>query len=160
MSCQLQTVKKASNACMKLCHNSYRYLLPRTVRHILSTPLASAHETSVDLVRTQTKSTQAQGHSTMLHSPSGTGWQMHSKTQKTLHLFSGSSHHICFQLLSHPLASSSPSLDLFPTVPPESLSSQFPPLFPSTLPFSIISAKCRQHVAVCMESKLGYKRKH
>ena len=81
---------------------------------------------------------------------------------ETLHLFNGSSNQICFQLLSHPQASSSASLKHLPTLPhvtvpsPQFLTWQFPPLRVPSPPFSIVF-KCKEHVAVCMELNCTYK---
>ena len=66
----------------------YRNWFPHTVHLVLSTPLPSAAYASLDLVRTQTKSTQMRSHSAVLCPPSGTGCQTHSKMQKTLQLSS------------------------------------------------------------------------
>ena len=44
------------------------------------------------------KNVQGQGHSAMLHPPSGTGCQTSFTKQKTLLLFGGIWNHICFQL--------------------------------------------------------------
>ena len=52
-------------------------------------------------------------HSTMLHQPSETGCEIHSKIQKTLHLFGSSWNRICFQHLSDPPASSSTPHQIF-----------------------------------------------
>ena len=57
---------------------------------VLSTPAPCADWTSQDLMRTQIKNIQEQGHSTMLHPPSGTGCQINFTKQKTLLLFRSS----------------------------------------------------------------------
>ena len=74
---------------MKLRHGIYRNLFPHTVRLVLSAPLPSADLPSLDSARTQTKSTQAQGHCAVLRLPSGTGCQARCKRQKTWRLFDG-----------------------------------------------------------------------
>ena len=74
---------------MKLRHGIYRNLFPHTFRLVLSALLPSADLPSLDSARTQTKSTQAQGHCAALRPPSGTGCQARSKRQKTWRLFDG-----------------------------------------------------------------------
>ena len=125
-----------SNACIKLCHNIYRNLFSHTIGLILSTK--------------NTQSTQVQGHSAVLHPSSRLhGADSHSRMQKTLSLFSCSFNFICFYHLNHSSTSSPPSPDLFSHSPACILLLTVPP----SLPFSIIFAKCNEHVTVCMELK-------
>ena len=85
-----------------------------------------------------------QGHSTVLHQPSGTGCQTHSDVvsfQQQLPFF-------FFQLFSHPPVSSSPSQELF-----SHSASCIPLLTIPSQPLSFhIIIKHNEHVAVYMES--------
>lgn len=64
-------------------HSIYGNLFPHTIHLALSIPLPSTEQPPLDLARTQTKDTQAQGHSAaMLHPPSATGYRTHPKTRK------------------------------------------------------------------------------
>ena len=97
---------------------------------LLPTSLLSADSASVGSARRQTKSTQAHDHPAVLTHPMEQVAR-HTATlhnDKTLRLFCGTSTFICFQLLSHPPAYSSPSPDLFSHSPSRIplLQSQFP----------------------------------
>ena len=104
---------------------------------LLPTSLLSADSASVGSARRQTKSTQAHGHPAVLTHPMEqvTSHTATLRNDKTLRLFCGTSTFICFQLLSHPPAYSSPSPDLFSHSPSRSsLSSQSLPLLQSQFP--------------------------
>ena len=110
-------------------HNIYGNLFPHNIHLVLSILLPSTEQPSLDLVRTQTKDTQAQGHSAvMLHPPCATGYRTHSRTRRHC-VFSASTEKLFVfnSLVTHQL----PHLlivSLFPLrVHPASLSSQFPP---------------------------------
>ena len=127
-----------SNGNAVLCHSIHRTFVPHKICPILSASPPCADSASV---KTQTTGAQVQGHSAVLRPASGTGCQTQSQMQKTLPLCDFdmlSRNPICFQLLSHPPASSSlitrsfsyisPYIPLL-TVPSthSSLSPQFPP---------------------------------
>ena len=100
--CHFHQDKKKNDkfACLLLFAVSYcRQIYIETASQYLQKPVSpyslpcSLHSSSqcrlsLDLVRIQTKSTQVQGHSAVLCPPSGTGYQTHSKMQKTLQLSS------------------------------------------------------------------------
>ena len=111
-------------------HNIYGNWFPHTIHLALSIPLPSTEQPSLDLARTQTKNTQAQGHSAaMLHPPSATGYRTHPKTRKHWVFSAATEKLFVFNSLVTYQLPHLLTVSLFPLrVHPASLSSQFPPL--------------------------------
>ena len=109
---------------------------------------------SLDLVRTQTKNTQVQGHSTILHPPSGTGCQIHSKMQNELSF----QWQVRFYLFLTPYSPTSLLTPLtislrylFPCSIQRNLPHSSLPSFPLLPLFFIIINKCNEHTAANMK---------
>ena len=112
-----------TNVSMKLHHNIYRNQFPNPVQSISFSPLLFLLETGFG--ENTNKKLPAPGYSTMLCPPTGTCCQIHPRIQKTLRC-RRHSHNFC-NFVFNSLVNHRSHWIPFLTIPPASLSSQFPP---------------------------------